>query len=271
MIPRLLVSIVSDLSFMRTPEQYALRRENVFLLVSGIFLGTLGIINILGVSRFVDISLTWGDWTLPMILPLGVLPYPLTFLCTDIISEFYGKQRANKIVWIGFVINLWILFIIWIGGLLPPEVALDPISHLPDRSHPDYAFFQIRIFTIGGVFGSMAAYLVAQLLDVHLFHFWKDLTKGKHLWLRNNGSTLISQFIDTVIVISVAYYFTKALPHDPNQSAFMQLRTLVLCCYSFKVLAALLDTIPFYLAVYGLRRYFGEGRDEIHLKTFSFS
>lgn len=236
---------------------FALRREAVFMVLSGLFLGTLGLINILGVSRFVDLSLTLGDWTLPMIIPLGVLPYPLTFLCTDIISELYGKRRANLVVWIGFLVNLWIMFILWLGGILPPEVTVDANNHLPDITHPDYAYFRIRMFTIGGVVGSMLAYLVAQLLDVHLFHFYKRLTQGKHLWLRNNGSTLISQLVDTIIVISVAFYLTDALPHDPEKSALSQLMTIILSSYTFKMIMALLDTIPFYLAVMGLRRYFG--------------
>lgn len=242
--------------FKSSPSVITIRRERVFMLLAGLFLGTLGIINLLGVSRFVDVSFSIGEWNIPMILPLGVLPYPITFLCTDVISEFYGKHRANLVVWVGFLINLWILFILWIGGLLPPNVPLDPISHLPQHNHPDFAFYQIRIFTMGGVMGSMVAYLVAQLLDVHLFHFWKNLTQGKHLWLRNNGSTLVSQFIDTIIVISIAYFFTGALPHVPDESVFSQLSTLILSCYTFKVLIALLDTIPFYLAVFGLRRYF---------------
>jgi len=234
----------------------AKRREWVFMLLAGLFLGTLGIINILGLSRFVDLTFTLGPLTIPMLLPLGVLPYPITFLCTDIISEFYGKQRANLVVWAGLLINLWILFILWIAGVLPPQVVLDPVTHLPPITHSDHAFFQIRILTMGGVIGSMVAYLVAQLLDVYLFHFWKDFTKGKHLWLRNNASTLVSQFVDTVIVISVAHYLVGILPENNKENAFSQLLLLIFSSYTFKAIIALLDTLPFYLAVFGLRRYF---------------
>jgi uncharacterized integral membrane protein (TIGR00697 family) len=233
----------------------SIRRERVFLLIAGLFLGTLGIINILGVSRFVDLSFSCGNWTIPMIVPVGVLPYPITFLCTDIICEFYGKQRANLIVWIGLIVNIWILFILWLGGYLPPDVPLEPSTGLPAPTHSDYAFYNIRIFTAGSVFGSMLAYLVAQFLDVHLFHFWKKLTQGKHLWLRNNASTIISQLFDTVIVTSIVFYFTNAIKHD--QDEISQLTTLILCSYTFKVIAALLDTLPFYVAVFSLRRYFG--------------
>lgn len=240
-----------------TAECYAKRRERVFLLLAGLFLGTLGVINILGISRFIDLSFSFGNIDIPMIIPIGVLPYPITFLCTDIISEFYGKERANNVVWVGLLVNIWILFIIWIAGFLPPNVALDPLTSLPDPSHPDYAFFRIRNFTTGCVIGSMLAYLAAQLLDVHLFHFWKKATKGKHLWLRNNASTLVSQLVDTSIVILATYYFTDGLPLTTESSLFSQIISLILCCYGFKAICALLDTIPFYIAVFSLCRYFG--------------
>lgn len=235
----------------------AARRERVFLMVASIFFGTLGIVNILGISRFVDLSFSIGDWTVPMLIPLGVLPYPITFLCTDIISEFYGKQRANLVVWLGLLVNLWILGILWFAGILPPNIPIDPSTQLPPVTHSDYAFFQIRLFTISSVFASMIAYLVAQLLDVHLFHFWKKLTRGNHLWLRNNGSTIVSQFVDTVIVVSFTYFFTKALPITSDKAILPQLMSLIFASYTFKVIAALIDTIPCYLIVYSLRRYFG--------------
>lgn len=249
--------ILSKPLFHTDPDIFAQRRERVFMLLAGLFLGTLGIINILGISRFVDLSLHLGEWTLPMIIPLGVLPYPITFLCTDIISEFYGKKRANLVVWVGLLVNIWIVFLMWLGGALSPEVPLQIGTQLPDPSHPEFAFFQIRWYTISGVIGSMLAYLAAQFMDVHLFHFWKEVTKGKHLWLRNNASTFVSQLIDTVIVTCVAYFLTDALPLTEEKSVFSQICALILCSYTFKALAALLDTIPCYIAVHGLNRYFG--------------
>lgn len=233
-------------------SRFTRRQECVYMILAGIFLGTLGIINMLGLSRFVDLSFNLGNWTVPMMIPLGVLPYPITFLCTDIISEFYGKARANTLVWIGLGVNLWIFFIVWLGGVLPPHVDV-----LPLHSHPEYTFFTMRTLTMGAIIGSMIAYLIAQLLDVHIFHFCKELTKGKHLWLRNNISTLISQFVDTLIVISVTYYFSREILHLNAQSPFDNLFKIILSAYSFKVIVALLDTIPFYLAVSFLKSYFG--------------
>jgi uncharacterized integral membrane protein (TIGR00697 family) len=220
------------------------RQERIYLIIAGFFLGTLGVINILGLSRFVDLSFSLGGWTFPLVIPLGVLPYPLTFLCTDLISELFGRERANRVVWIGFGLNAWLFFLVWLGGILP-------------SAGPDYAFYTIRTLTMSSIIGSMIAYLVAQLLDVHLFHFCKDLTKNKHLWLRNNVSTLISQAIDTFLVISIAYLVAKdAFPlPDPN-APYHSLGQLMLSSYSFKALAALADTLPFYLGVYACRTYF---------------
>lgn len=243
--------------FSPTPStQLALRRERVFMVLSGLFLGTLGLINILGISRFIDLSFSIGPWTLPMVVPIGVLPYPLTFLCTDIICEFYGKERANLVVWVGLLINVWIFFIMWLGGLLPAPVAFLAKTQLPEITHPEYAFFKIRLFSMGGIISSMIAYLLAQLLDVYLFQFWKQYTKGKHLWLRTNGSTLASQFIDTVVVISITSFLTGALPHQGDKTTFAELMTIILSSYTFKVIATILGTIPFYIVVYSLRKYF---------------
>lgn len=234
----------------------ARRRERAFIVLAGLFLGTLGLINILGISRFIDLSIQIGSWNLPILLPIGVLPYPLTFLCTDIICEFYGKERANIVVWVGLLINFWVFFIIWLGGILPPYVTLDPSTQLPLIDHPDHAFYKIRLYSMGGIFSSMVAYLTAQLLDVYLFQFWKEFTKGKHLWLRTNGSTLVSQFIDTTIVISLASFLTGALPHHGNKTSFAELMTVIFSSYLFKMVVTLLGTIPFYIAVYSLRKYF---------------
>jgi hypothetical protein len=122
----------------------ARRREVVFMILAGTFLGTLSIINILGLTRFIDLSFMIGDLTIPMLIPLGVLPYPITFLCTDLISEFYGKERANLVVWVGLLINLWLFFLLWLGGVLPPNLSFEATTQLPALTHPDYAFFKIR-------------------------------------------------------------------------------------------------------------------------------
>ena len=101
------------------------RRERVFLFLAGLFLGTLAMLNILGISRFIDFSFQIGPWTIPFVVAVGVLPYPVTFLCTDLISELYGRRRANLVVWVGLMLNAWVVFILWLGGVLPARVPPD--------------------------------------------------------------------------------------------------------------------------------------------------
>ncbi len=260
------------------------RRERVFLVLAGLFLGSLTMLNILGISRFLvlfSVDLTdagrdwnWGQWAKTtsgwsFAIAVGVLPYPLTFLCTDLISEFYGRRRANWVVTVGLILNFWVVFILWLGGIMPQVPAMDPVTGLPAleslsvvdgqvRDPDSFAFYQIRALTFGAVVASMFAYLVAQFCDVYLFHFWKRLTQGKHLWLRNNGSTMVSQAVDTVAVILITHYYAHALPIAaglPYREVWRLLLMFIVTGYVFKFIIALLDTIPFYLVTAFLKRY----------------
>ncbi len=242
-------------SSLAVDETIAQRRERVFLVLAGIFLGTLTMLNILGITRFIDLSFTFFGMQIPFVLAVGVLPYPVTFLCTDFIGEFYGRKRANFLVWVGVLLNLWVVFIMWLGGALPPEVALDPQTGLPPVGTPGRVFFEVKLLTFGAVMASMVAYLAAQLCDVHLFHFWKRLTGGKHLWLRNNGSTVVSQLVDTTAVILITHFYAHALPIDGAADLWPQLLTFIGSGYVFKVTCAAFDTVPFYLGSRWLSRY----------------
>lgn len=226
------------------------RREQVFLVLAGLFLGSMTMLNIFGLTRFIDLSFEVFGLRIPMTLAVGVLPYPLTFLCTDFISELYGRRRANFVVYVGLLLNLWLITIVWIGGILPgfDEPVPDAAGRLP-------LFFEIRTLTLGAVGASMIAYLAAQLVDVRLFHFWKRVTGGRHLWLRNNGSTLVSQFIDSFAVITITHYYAGSLPIESERPLWPQLWILIGTAYVFKFSAALLDTLPFYLGVRWLRTY----------------
>ena len=150
---------------------------------------------------------------------------------------------------------------------MPAVPAMDPVSNLPSLenvtvtenglSDPDgFAFYRMRALTFGAVVASMIAYLAAQFCDVYLFHFFKKLTAGKHLWLRNNGSTLVSQLVDTVAVILITHFYANALPPAPEgRSLFDHLMMFIVTGYVFKLVVALLDTIPFYLLVGWLKGY----------------
>jgi uncharacterized integral membrane protein (TIGR00697 family) len=232
------------------------RRERVFLGLAGFFLGTLAFLNILGISRFLHVgTLGSGEGAWVFAVAVGVLPYPITFLCTDFISELYGRRRANFVVWIGLLLNVWVVFILWLGGVLPGFSEIDPTTGMPPRGADDWVYFRIRQLTFGAVTASMVAYMAAQFCDVYLFHFWKRLTRGRHLWLRNNGSTLVSQLVDTSAVILITHFYAHALPLRDEAPLWPQLLTFIATGYAFKLVIALLDTIPFYVGVHYLGRY----------------
>jgi uncharacterized integral membrane protein (TIGR00697 family) len=242
------------------------RRETTFLIFAGIFLGSLTMLNILGITRFIKLfeitDPATGDpqtlWGTPLVfaVAIGVLPYPITFLCTDFISEFWGRRRANAVVWVGFLLNVWVVTVLWVGGALPgfEELASDGSIALDAAGRPP-VFFEVRTLAFGAVTASMIAYLVAQLVDVHVFHFWKKLTNGKHLWLRNNGSTLVSQLVDTFAVITITHFFAKALPVNDGLPIWPQLLVFILTGYFFKVVIAMIDTVPFYIGSHYLARF----------------
>ena len=225
------------------------RRQTVFLVLSGFFLGTLAMLNILGITRFIDLSfrIPTTDVVVPMPLAVGALPYPVTFLCTDFLSELYGRHRANQVVWVGLGLNLWVMLVLWIGGALP--------GFEPAESPTEGVFFEVQRLAFGAVTASMIAYLTAQFIDVQLFHFWKRLTEGRHLWLRNNGSTLISQLVDTTAVILITHFLAEALPISPAEALWPQLLTFIAAGYTFKLTVALVDTGPFYIGARLLGRY----------------
>lgn len=309
------------------------RRERVFLILAGIFLGSMAMLNILGITKFIRLgSLNLGGDDVLLAVAVGVLPYPLTFLCTDFISELYGRARANLVVFVGLLVNLIVLGFISIGEAAPVTDFRSPAQRIvtmdyidaaesdgaggersmmsPDASGPTWArpavprlgpdaqpvlgpggqpelvaverfelapipggpegalqlvdadtgqpviheetlFSRIALTTRQAMLASMVAYLLAQFVDVYLFHFWKRLTKGRMLWLRNNGSTLVSQLVDTTCVVLITFWALISSGDMPLK----QVMVLIGSGYLFKMVIALLDTVPFYFGVSWLSRY----------------
>ncbi|WP_299244064.1 queuosine precursor transporter [uncultured Aquimarina sp.] len=183
-------------------------------------------------------------------ISVGILPYPITFLITDIISEIYGKRKANQIVTAGIFASFFSLLIIYVSKEVP-ATSWSPIN--------DETFTKVFGATVVAVFASMMAYLFAQYIDIQIFHFWKRTTKGKHLWIRNNFSTFASQFIDTFTVL-LLLCATGVI--DWNRFG-----VLLLNGFLFKVLVAAFDTPLLYMAVYILRKRFKLGQgEELHLE-----
>ena len=243
---------------------YHKRRQRLFLILSGVFLGTLALLNVLGISRFIDLSFTVFGVELPMVVAVGVLPYPVTFMCTDLISELYGEKKARDMVWVGLLLNVWVVFLLWLGGVLPGFEPVDPATGLPrvDEAGRLPVFFEVRELAFGAVAAAMGAYMVAQFCDVRLFHFWKRVTAGRHLWLRNNASTMMSQIVDSTAVILITHFYARALPVNADEPIWPQLLIFIASGYVFKLLVALGDTGPIYLAVRYLRPYLGLKENE---------
>ncbi|MEL0106078.1 MAG: queuosine precursor transporter [Rhodospirillaceae bacterium] len=222
----------------------------VFAVLMAAFVVVLVLTNIIGVKLFLAFpeTLPKGIFGEAITLTTGLITYPITFLLTDIVCEVFGRKRANLMVVTGFVMSLVSLVLIHIALVLPGAPAWP-------SGNPDYGTvgemqkaFE-SVFTLPGIliFGSMTAYLAAQLLDVRLFHFWKRLTQGKHLWLRNNASTIVSQLVDTIIVNSIFLGFGLGLD-------WVIVGQIIVASYLFKILIALIDTPFCYLGVALVRR-----------------
>ena len=172
-------------------------------------------------------------------LSVGILPYPITFLITDLISEIYGKIAANRVVTAGIFASFFSMGILLIADHVP-AMESSPVDNT--------TFTQVFSLSPLAVLASMIAYLLAQFVDIRIYHFWKKLTNGKMLWLRNNFSTFASQFLDTFSVVCLLSVF-GILPWD----LFFG---LVLSGFIFKVIVALLDTPLLYLLVWMLKKKF---------------
>lgn len=211
-------------------------QERVFLVLTAIFVSALVTCNLIFQKFFY-----WEPFGLYRFeISVGILPYPVTFLVTDILSEIYGRKRANQVVVTGFIASLFMLGVVWVAKHVPPTVW-SPVN----QETYDLVFG----LAPGAVFASMSAYLAAQFIDIRIFHFWKRLTKGKHLWLRNNGSTIISQLVDTSLVL--------ALLCATGAIEWGRYSGLLINGFLFKVLVAFVDTPLFYISSAYLRKKMG--------------
>ena len=205
-------------------------RDQFYLVLSGIFIASLVTCNLIA-NKFVSVDLGFKVF----IVSAGILPYPLTFLVTDLISELYGQKKANLVVFSGFVASVFVLIFLWLGS----QFSAISGSIVDDITYDSVFQNAWRLIA-----ASMVAYLFAQFVDVRIFHFWKRLTRGKHLWLRNNGSTIASQLIDTTLVVCIL--FVGVWESDKIYSA-------ILDGWLFKMLMAFIDTPIIYGVIHLLK------------------
>jgi uncharacterized integral membrane protein (TIGR00697 family) len=223
----------------------------LFIILAGLFIASLVSCNLIFQKFFSwspfeflafgsDVNSTWYYLThYTFEISVGIIPYPLTFLVTDMISEIYGRKKANQVVVAGLISSIFVFGLILISDAVM-ATSWSPVG--------DEQYHQVFGRTGIAVLASMAAYLAAQFVDIRLFHFWKRLTKGKMLWVRNNFSTISSQFLDTFLVIALLTLFGVL-----DEKMFW---LLILNGFLFKVIVALLDTPLFYLVTWWTRKHF---------------
>jgi uncharacterized integral membrane protein (TIGR00697 family) len=216
--------------------------ERIYLILAGLFIAALVACNLI-FQKFFNWEVSLFGWSYTFQLSVGILPYPLTFLVTDILSEIYGKARATWVVTCGLFASVFVLGLV----LLADAVNATPWSPVDDPT-----FHRVFGPSWIGITASLGAYLAAQYMDIRFFLFWRRLTRGRHLWLRNNASTITSQVLDTAAVNGLLIAMGAAgMTWDLFPALFWN-------GVLFKWAVALADTPLFYAAVLILKKKFPE-------------
>ncbi len=208
-----------------TNPQYS---DTKFHILLGVYVGAWGIVPGL-TPKLIPLDLEWAGIGL-LAFSFGAFMHAITFPCTDTVAEVWGSARARLMVYLGSATYAVAIAFYIVGSKLPPA----PGWELND------AYVSIFSQASRMIVGSICATVVAQLLDIYVFEKIKRATGEKWLWLRNNGSTAISQFVDTAIFYSIAFY--GVIPND-------QLPLLVIGTYLVKLVITILDTPVVYLLV----------------------
>ena len=238
------------------------KKTNLFIILCGIFLTNAILAELIGVKIF-SLEETLGfdpvqinillDSPLSFNLTAGVIIWPVVFLTTDVINEYYGKKGVKKISFLtaGFIAYMF-LVIYLVTTLLPASFWLD-LNNIDDKGNAfniDFAFKKIFRQGLGIIIGSLVAFLIAQLLDVFIFQRLRGWTGRKMVWLRATGSTLISQFIDSFVVLGIAFYVFGNWNMD-------QIISVGIINYIYKFVVAIVLTPVIYLAHYLIDNYLG--------------
>lgn len=226
-------------------ERQMSNSEKIYSLLLICFITMIVLTNIIGVKLFeLDFNYFGNSFfENPITLTTGIITYPLTFLITDIVCEVFGKKKASIMVIFGFLASILSLLFINLAVILPgSEVWINNSLGYDSVKGMQNAYESV--FTLPGflISASMLAYLIAQLIDVRIFHYLKKLTGEKKLWLRNNVSTMFSQLVDTVIVNSIFLHFGLNIEWEI-------IWQVIIASYIFKILIAAIDTPLVYLGV----------------------
>lgn len=227
-------------------QAYVLNRpQKLYVVCAAVFLTALVVAEATASKFFTAFSLPFpvrilGEEFDAVVMTAGVLAFPVTFIVTDLVNEYFGKQGIRFVTFVGMAMIMFEFGLLQLA-MAVPTAAISPV--------PAEAFDVV--FGASGriIIGSLAAYLVGQLVDITLFHWLRGLTKGRALWLRATGSTLGSQFIDTFVVLTVAF---------AGQLSLASIVAITLFNYGYKFIIAVVITPLIYLAHWAMDRYLGE-------------
>ncbi len=244
-------------------EKQQSRKTNLFIILGSIFLTNAILAEIIGVKIFSGektlgfAPVNWnvfGDYVLDFNLTAGAVIWPIVFITTDIINEYFGKKGVRKISFItaGLIAYVFVVISI-VTVLVPADFWLEVNGQTPNGEsfNIDYAFNTIFRQGLGIIIGSLTAFLLGQLIDVFVFQKLRAVTGPKMIWLRATGSTLVSQFIDSFVVLGIAFYVF-------GNWEISQIIAVGLINYVYKFTVAILLTPVLYLGHGLIDRYLGK-------------
>jgi len=236
------------------------RSQNLFLVLAGFFIANALIAELIGVKIFAledTLGLAPFDWQLfgqsgSLNFTVGVLLWPVVFVMTDVINEYYGKRGVRFISWLAVALILYAFAFAYLAIALSPAgwwTAAARPQGVPDYQLAFAAIFGQGMWSIGG---SVTAFLVGQLIDVSIFHRIRRATGERWVWMRATGSTLVSQLVDSFVVLYIAFVLG---PQQWSMDLFFAIGTVN---YGYKVLAAFALIPAIYALRWGVKRYLGE-------------
>lgn len=237
------------------------KHRQLFFVLSGIFLTNALIAEVIGVKifsleqtfGFKPANLSIGSFILDFNLTAGVLIWPVVFICSDLINEYFGPKGVRQISFWAAGLIVYSFFAIWLTTTLPPAgFWLDIYKN--QSIDINKAFSLLFKQGLGIILGSLTAFLVGQILDAYIFHRFKQMTGGAHIWLRATGSTIISQLLDSFLVLFIAFYVFGSWPIE-------QVFAVGFINYIYKFSVAVLLTPVLYLAHGYIDRYLAKSKN----------
>jgi uncharacterized integral membrane protein (TIGR00697 family) len=210
------------------------RKDIVFVILAGIFITNAVVAELIG-GKLIQVG--------PFVMSIGILPWPVVFLTTDLINEYFGEKGVKKLSYITACLIAYAFIILLLALLVPAAKGISPVT--------DSQFYAVFGQSMWIIAGSIIAFLVSQLIDVTVFWFFKNRTGERKIWLRTTGSTVVSQLFDSFIVLGIAFW----LPGKINFETFL---SSAIIGYTFKLGIAILLTPLIYLGHHLIKKYLSE-------------